>query len=271
MIGIIDVNNGKYQIINNNCIYKVYIINTIDWCIKNISDEKFNDNSNNLMNKLYNCHKILFQNNEIWYPTVIPQCEIINQEFTIQHFIYFIIVEVVKVHKRRSKMFTKHDILEMLVYNIYNSYYLHIVDIFSEIYNYINSSYSDETHFKLSLLKDILYDNISIKKYMFKINFMNFTKEDLIYILTICCDNKYEHQYNYKFKSVIDCIHNIINNGEFKMEYIEDILYLYNTASAKQRIKMYEEELIIQTWKPYRLFDWCLDNEEKDDFDYECL
>jgi hypothetical protein len=35
---------------------------------------------------------------------------------------------------------------------------------------------------------------------------------------------------------------------------------------AQERLKMYEEELIMKTWHPNRLMDWCLDIEEKNDF-----
>ena len=35
---------------------------------------------------------------------------------------------------------------------------------------------------------------------------------------------------------------------------------------AKERLDIYLEELIKETWKPSRLIDWCFDNEDRQDF-----
>ena len=35
---------------------------------------------------------------------------------------------------------------------------------------------------------------------------------------------------------------------------------------AKERLDIYLEDLIKETWKPSRLIDWCFDNEDKKDF-----
>lgn len=50
-----------------------------------------------------------------------------------------------------------------------------------------------------------------------------------------------------------------------KYENINNIYFTYVKNNKVNNIKIYEEELIKETWKPNRLINWCLDEEEKQD------
>lgn len=87
----------------NVCKYKIAIADKIKWCFYGIIYNKtFGVN----YIELYNCHKIFFINNKL-SPSLNTSRNVddINQEFTIHYFIYYIIKEIVKVLKRKSKLY----------------------------------------------------------------------------------------------------------------------------------------------------------------------
>lgn len=66
-----------------------------------------------------------------------------------------------------------------------------------------------------------------------------------------------DEQHNMLYVSFI-CLKNI----KYKLR---DTYFKYIKNHKYEKNKIYEEELIKETWKPERLIDWCLDEEEKRD------
>ncbi|MEX0595987.1 MAG: hypothetical protein WD512_05745, partial [Candidatus Paceibacterota bacterium] len=103
----------QYKNIINICNYKIYICNRINWYLKTTISDIAN------LDEVHRCHKLSFKNNVLCYPSAsIAQIDISKQHFTIQHFIYYLISESVKVYKRNSKRYTDHDIIDLIEMNI---------------------------------------------------------------------------------------------------------------------------------------------------------
>lgn len=245
------------------CKYKIYICNRIDWYIKNMCLEYFN------LNEIYRCHKIIFKNNKLWYPSrSICQIDIAKQKFTIHHFIYYLITESVKVIKRNSKRFTDYDILDLLVMNIKNAYDLHEKNLINKLYEYLYPTCNFEllplTYIIFKKLFKTITNSVYGLKNLIYLNFTKWNEHDLIYNLNYEIENSsvIETQLLITLISSIT----IENNNCYTLEEVKSFIRLYEQRRAQERLKLYEEELIMKTWHPSRLIDWCFDNEDKNDF-----
>jgi len=270
--------NEQYQLIHNICKYKICIGNLLAKFIQQYSQIKIKYGKR--LNNLYNCHNILFKSDKIiiWYPTQsMEQSEVKQQEFTIHHFIYYLIVEAVKINKRRSKRFTEYDVYELIEANVFQAYELHLEDLFDKIHSYLHPTHNEKNLSFVLNLKNIFNNGLSLlssywltARALEYIDFGNWTKEDLMYNLI----NRIEN-YNDNFKQddfyIVDCIYKQILNHfniykQFTFQDFINFVDFYKQTVSKERLKKYEAELIEKTWHPDRLMDWCFDIEEKNDF-----
>ena len=116
-------------------------------------------------------------------------------------------------------------------------------------------------------------------------DFTSWTEHDLMYNLDDRFNNdEYEYEYedennenenenknNSIIHNIIDCIYEEImiyvdDPLEFTREDIINFIDFYKQTIAIERLTKYEEELIMKTWHPSRLFNWCFTNEDKNDF-----
>ena len=292
--------NEKNKILENIISiskYKIFIVSKIDECINGVSYEKSIH-----FNELYASHKIIFKNNKL-----CPRLQLSgsgtddnSQEFTVHHFIYYIIKEIVIVIKRNSKHFTYYDIIDLLSLNMRNAYKLHIDDIGNKLYDFLYPHANlKDISFIFILIRDIFNDidafdliRTSMIEYF---DFLEWSDYDLIYKLDDCIQEV--NDINTPISKVFDEYTEYLNTGYFSeslnnqnshfgtihlIYYIilenikinrytlEDVISLirsYKQIRCQNRLNIYEEELIIKTWHPNRLMEWCLDIEEKNDFE----
>lgn len=254
-----DSESDQYKNIINVSKYKILITKQINWCLDNlVYKEKWRN-----IDELYNCHKIVLKNNKL-YPHLnwsIPND--ITQEFTIHHFIYYLIKEVVKVFKRNSKHFTEYDIIDLLIINVNASYEIHLDNLMNKIYDYLYPTANLQTlsniflTFKPVIKKICQYNTAIIKMINNFENFTTWSEFDLLYNLMDY------HETLEPIDSIIDIIYYEI---ELDMYDVIQLIRTYKQTRAQERLEKYEEELIMKTWHPQRLMDWCLDIEEKNDF-----
>lgn len=258
-------NSQIHTNIINICKYKIYICNRIDWYIKKIFSEYIN------LNEIYRCHKIIFKNNKLWYPsTSMCQIDITNQNFTIHHFIYYLITEAVKVIKRNSKRFTDYDVLDLLEMNIKNAYDLHEQNLINKLYDYLYPT----CKFELLPLTHLIFKKIfkTITNYIYGLKILiyhNFTKwneHDLIYNLTYDIENSSINETQLLIVFIGSITIENTSNSRYTLEEVKSFIRLYEQRRTQERLKLYEEELIMKTWHPSRVIDWCFDNEDKHDF-----
>ncbi len=222
------------------------------------------------LDNLYNCHNILFKHDIMYYPTstsyAIPKSELINQEFTIHHFIYYLIFEAVKIYKRQSKRFTEWDVYDLIEDNVYKAHDFYLSQLFDtkfKIYNLYKYLYLINSENIISFILDINnlhYNLMSTDSIDF--DFINLTEDDLI-------------NYNEELLSSyfdIDVVKNMCKCNNLKcFDNTKSsnngigFVNFYKQTIAKERLQQYEAELIEKTWHPSRLIDWCFDNEEKND------
>lgn len=102
---------------------------------------------------------------------------------------------------------------------------------------------------------------------IFPPRFIYWTPDDLIEqaIEYNCLDSVYDdevysiiHSKLYSFVYISDC-----------PDFIKHCMIYYYMSTAKERLNLYEEELIQKTWKPSRLITFCLSEDEKIDFEPE--
>jgi len=261
-----DTKSEQYKNIINITNYKMSIAKQINWCLDNlIYKQKWNN-----LNELYNCHKIVFKKNKLYPGLNCYMNDDITQEFTIHHFIYYLIKEVVKVFKRKSKRFTEYDIIDLLIMNIETAYEIHLDNLITKIYDYLYPKANLQILSNIFLIfKKVFigvygYDEI-IKLINHYENFTDYTECDLLYDLmyyieSLHIDRSFIHIIYYQI------IQNINEIGSFTMNDLIELIRCYEQTRSEKRLKIYEEELIIKTWHPTRLMDWCLDIEEKNDF-----
>ena len=264
-----DTKFNQYKNIINVINYKISIAKQINWCLNHID---YNKTWNNI-DELYNCHKIVFKNNKLYPQLSVTEYidDNIMQEFTIHHFIYYLIKEVVKVFKRRSNRFTEYDIIELLLMNVQSAYEIHLDNLINQLYDYLYPTAN------LQIISNIflIFKNVSKKYSMYytKIitrinnycNFTTWTEYNLLYNLM-----NYIETLEDKDDSVICLIYYEINenikHGKCSMNDVIQLIQTYDQLRTQERVKKYEEEFIMKTWHPTRLMDWCLDIEEKNDF-----
>jgi len=261
-----DAKSEQYKKIIDVTNYKMLIAKQINWCLDNlVYKEKWNN-----LDELYNCHKIVFDNKKLWPQLNRTGVDDISQQFTIHHFIYYLIAEVVKVFKQNSKWSTEYDIIDLLIMNIETAYKIHIDNLIQKIYDYLYPTANLQILsnifliFKKKIISVYGYDEI-IKLINHYDNFTEYTECDLLYNLMYCIESL---PVDRSFINIIyyQIIENINDNGSFTMNDVIQLIETYKQMRAQERLKMYEEELIMKTWHPNRLMDWCLDIEEKNDF-----
>lgn len=125
----------------------------------------------------------------------------------------------------------------------------------------------------------IIYDgNYNGFKFNYKFNRIKNIKEfDIIFPVNFTMwniDDLIESIYGYITEDTIYNIHKwfekkpILTNQNEIIEKLNKIIERYYFIRTKRRLELYEEELMQKTWNPNRLFTWCLDEEEKKDFEY---
>jgi hypothetical protein len=271
--------NEQYQL-NDIYKYKIYISNMISKFITHGSHIEYEKCFNNL----YNCHNLLFKNdeNDMWYPTrSMKQSEVKQQEFTIHHFIYYLIAEAVKIMKRQSKRFTEYEVYELIEHNMFNAYELHLNHLFDEMYNYLYPTHNEKILSFVLILKNIFNSaNLTRMSSWLSVysieytDFGNWTKEDLMYNLSIRIDNHDDDDFQHGNLYVTDCLYQeiILCIEEYNLFTFQDVVSFidfYKQTVAKERLQKYEAELIEKTWHPNRLMYWCFDIEDKNDFENE--
>lgn len=263
-----DTKSNQYKNIINVINYKISIANQINWCLNRIDYSKTWNN----IDELYNCYKIIYKNNKL-YPQLNGRgIDDITQEFTIHHFIYYLIKEVVKVFKRKSKRFTEYDIIELLIMNVQTAYEIHLDNLINKLYDYLYPTAN------LQIISNIflIFKNIPetfISGYSHSIasainnycNFTTWTEYDLLYNLI-----DYIETLEDKDDSIISLIYyeitENIKDGKCSMNDVIQLIQTYDQMRTQERLKKYEEEFIMKSWHPTRLMDWCLDIEEINDF-----
>lgn len=297
-INIMDENNKIRENITNNSKYKIYIADRINYCINGyLSYEKSIH-----FNELYNSHKIIFKNNNIFPRLQLSGSGIddISQEFTVHHFIYYIIKAIVKVIKRNSNHFTYFDIIDLLSLNIRNAYILHMEDIRNKLYDFLypRANLKDISFIYIiirGIFNDIDQNDLIMTSMIKYFDFLEWSDYDLIYKLDDCIQevnavdtpmskvfDAYAEYLNTGYYDVslnnenlcFNTIHLIyyiilenVKVGRYTLEDIKSLIRSYKQIRCQNRLNVYEEELIIKTWHPSRLMDWCLDIEEKNDFE----
>lgn len=297
MSDIINEKNKMFKNIISISTYKIFIAAKINECINGISYEKSIH-----FNELYASHKTIFKNNKICPRLQLSGSGIddISQEFTVHHFIYYIIKEIVIVIKRNSKQFTYYDIIDLLSLNMRNAYKFHIDDIGNKLYDFLYPHATlKDISFIFILIRDIFNDinefdliRSSMIEYF---DFLEWSEYDLIYKLDDCIQEI--NNIDTPMSKVFDTYAEYLNTGHFdeslnnenlhfytihliyyiilenikvnryKLEDIISLITSYKRVRCQNRLKVYEEELIMKTWHPNRLMDWCLDIEEKNDFE----
>lgn len=261
-----DTKSEQYKNIINVTKYKILIGKQINWCLDNlVYKEKWNN-----LDELYNCHKIVFKKNKLYPMFSRTGIDDITQEFTIHHFMYYLIAEVVKVFKRNSNRFTEYDIIDLLIMNIETAYEIHLDNLIQKIYDYLYPTANLKILSNIFLIfKKIFigvygYDEI-IKLINHYDNFTYYTECDLLYNLMYCIESL---PVDRSFINIIyyQIIEEINENGSFTMNDVVQLIETYKQTRTHERVKIYEEELIMKTWHPNRLMGWCLDIEEKNDF-----
>ena len=265
-----DTNSDKYKNIIAICNYKLSIATQMNWYFDIDNVDYYKRKWKNI-NELYNCHKIVFNNNKL-YPPLNWIADDITQEFTIHHFIYYIIKEV-RIIKHNYEHLTKvqRDIIYLtLKTNIKLAYEIHLDTLINNIYDYLYPTAN------IKILSNIflIFKSISKNLYMFDTAIMDIIKNygtftmwseyDLLYKLidyieTLECENS---------SIIVIIYHQIIQNIKDNKHTMNDVIELirtYEQVRTQERLKIYEEELIIKTWHPNRLMDWCLDIKEKMD------
>lgn len=58
-----------------------------------------------------------------------------------------------------------------------------------------------------------------------------------------------------------------MEENKYTLNYVISLINIYEQMRTQERLKIYEEELVVKTWHPSRLMNWCLDTEEKRDFE----
>lgn len=241
------------------CKYKIIISNLIQKFITYDSQMEYGKRVNNL----YECHNIIYKKGIMHYPvrSLLIIDAVIKQEFTIHHFIYYLIYEAVRIIKRRSKHFTEYDVYELIEDNMFHAYNCYAVPMFDKIHSLYNYMYPNKADI-FDIIISALFKRLIQSPNNAITNFVALTKNDLMIHYTnddclidfdfICNNIKYIDIYNQN--------HNDSNDVDF--------VEFYKQTVAKERLQIYEAELIETTWHPDRIMEWCFDNEEKNDNDW---
>jgi hypothetical protein len=184
------------------------------------------------------------------------------------------------------------DIITMIEDSINTAYFIHLKKLISDIDNKIAIT-NKKGLFRLMPLYEIFrqslvqgsylsYHSIShtyilptdlkwmnsngMNSIIFPPHFIYWTEEDLIHqaIEYYNIDAVYDDSLYSIIHSKLYSFVTIANYSDF----IKQCMVYYYMTVSKERLNIYEEELIQKTWKPSRLFAFCLSEDEK--MDFEC-
>jgi len=205
----------------------------------------------------------------------------LNNKIDYKTYLILMSSKIVKVQE-------PEDIFTMIEDLIYTSYFIHLKQLVSNIDNKIaiTNKNSEErlmpiylkfeeefiqgryvsyytNFYSCIILSDDRYRVNN--EFVFPIHFIYWTEQDLIqqsidfYNLNyVYVESLYSIMHSKIYSFVI-----IMNHSEF----IKHIMNYYYMSLSKERLQIYEEELIKETWKPSRLLTFCLSEDEKMDIE----
>jgi hypothetical protein len=175
--------------------------------------------------------------------------------------------------------YDEFDVFDDIVDTIIEGQYIHFKNLLNEIDSkckVTSYKYNNQLINKYTLLKDEFNAiMIDASKINFPKNFIYWKSDDLIITLRDYFINTntnslfYTDTDNYIF---CESLYNLLNkhfsyNTEWVAELYFNILNSYYIQKSREKLNIYMEELTIKTWAPNRLYNWCFDNEDKNDFE----
>lgn len=262
---ISNINMEKYTNIKNICNYKISISKKIKWYIDNDNQNRYID-----INEIYNCYKIVFDEDKLW-PRYSYNISTSNMEFTIHHFIYYIVRMQSNAFKMVSSIIDDYDILEIYIINIRLGYEEHLNNLIYKLYDYLYPTGDINILPCIFISLKNMFNYIRDDIIMSKQNNSYFTTWDeydllstLEYYINISPgENEVEYKNDLIGSSMYYTIMNDISNNKYTIKEFNMIIDIYNKKRNNERLKIYEEELIVKTWHPNRLINWCLDVDDK--------
>lgn len=255
----------EYTNIKNISKYKIGISNRIKWYMDDNKQNRYID-----INELYNCYKIVFNADKLW-PRYSYTISTSNMDFTIHHFIYYFIKMQVNSCKEISSFIDDYDILEVHTINFKLGYEEHLNNLIYKLYNYLyplgDINMLPCIFISLKNIFDSINDDVLISNQN-NSYFTTWDEYDLLstieYYINISPDeNDIEYEYDLIGSSMYYSIIHDISNNKYSINEFTMILDKYNKKRTIERVKIYEEELIVKTWHPNRLVNWCLDIDDR--------
>lgn len=181
------------------------------------------------------------------------------------------------------------DIITMIEDSINTAYFIHLKNLIRHI-DYKISLINKKESARIAPLYEIFYHTIVRGSYLsyhsnthtyilptdlkwmkpnnsiiFPEQFIYWTADDLIQqaIEYYSIDSVYDDSL---YSIIHSKIYSFVTIGNYS-EFIKKCMIYYYMSTCKERLNVYEEELIQETWKPSRLFEFCLSEDEKMDFE----
>lgn len=251
---LFSADSEEYKQLLNILKYKIAISNKIKWYTNCIEHNRYID-----IDELYHCHENVLRKDKL-YPRYNKRDSSINDpsmDFTIHHCIYYFVRIQSNAFKMISSINDEYDILEIFQEIISVGRKIHLDKLIYNIYDYL---YPTTDFYKISTIF------ISLKNIDFIINldihhdldvkFTNWDEYDLL------------NELNYYIESFNDDVDYDYNKMNDTLNHVNDCIILiteFNQKKASENLKIYEEELMVKTWHPDRLIDWCFDVDDKKD------
>ena len=204
-------------------------------------------------------------------------------------YISYLVLMVARIVKENEP----EDIITMIEDSINTAYFIHLKNLIANIDHKISLTNKNENLrlmplyqiFQQSLVKGtylpyhsnfhayILSSDLkwmktnSMNSIIFPQRFMYWTPDDLIQqaIKYYCLDSVDDDSL---YSIIHSQIYSFINVADPECsDGIKHAMIYYYMSLSKERLNLYEEELIQETWKPSRLFEFCLSEDEKMDFE----
>lgn len=183
------------------------------------------------------------------------------------------------------------DIITMIEDSINTAYLIHLKHLIAEI-DYKISIVNKKESARLTPLYETFYHTIVRGTYLsyhstfhtyilpadlkwmkpdnsiiFPEQFIYWTPDDLIQqaIEYYSIDSVYDDSL---YSIIHSKIYSFVTIGNYS-DFIKHTMVYYYMSVCKERLNVYEEELIQETWKPSRLFEFCLSEDEKMDFEID--
>jgi hypothetical protein len=195
------------------------------------------------------------------------------------------IINMISKIKLFDDDYDKFDVFDDVVDTIIEGQYIHFENLLNDIndkckgstykYNehlinkYNNDLINKYTVIKNKVMNDFTFD---VKLISFPENFIYWNSDDLLYTLSDYFINK--HSDSIKTDTSIFCeslyrlLHKHFNyNNEELIQFYFSVSNSYFIQKKREILDIYLEELMIKTWEPNRVYNWCFDNVEKSDFD----